>query len=1076
MVTRFWDGVKIFANSGHYKRKGTLVGNWSWRRTSSVYSDRNGEELKLKHRLAVVVLAVSVLFGSVNAFAQSAERSPREIQQALQDKGFNPGVIDGVWGKKSANALKEFQRQNGLSASGRIDDRTLSALFPRYPGLERKNSEIDDKIEETKLPAVAIEATPVGVLTEVEIREDVRSVGKAEERLPLAAQDDPVIKKTVRVDNPATLLDTISEKVSAPAEPERHSIGSYALATIAIAVLALLARRRKSKRQRETLEVVVDEPPRAIRQAVTPFVAKEEVHSVTAEKPLQSSLQTSLAAHDGKVREWVAANVVDKKPDRLGLDNDSLSMIEEKDVLPAPVSMSSPSANDAAVKEWIAANASRARERVEEPTRGFFGLRKPASTPPAPEKSTTGWIGKDSEVMVAGVVIARGLIYVGGYLGKQGRVHEIENCLIDPKLKVAQWGDREGRTMGYWPSYSAITPEARRSYLEWLASDRSDPDAYIGYVFLYFYGLERRLLLDRDATDADDIAHEVRRLLEIYGGNHSFHRYAVELLTAVELKRGEPSAQFIARIEPNGYEVPTAIKIAIGVRVRDDRVIEPELMFRFAMTHPETRTRTPAKRAPQLVRQLFALKMGDEFPNGYRYKAARAKPLQKKYKACSGSFEIDIDILGGNIPDVTHHAQPIGTARRIFDQCSDALDDYSRALGRIPGLVPDLAAVSRLPRVLREEQAALLEGSPVMALSAIAADGVVSTVAAIADIVKLDVGSQPSKGKLRELSQLLAAFGLGATFDPAYAVKTLSVNDPATLFAIEGKIAAEPTERFRASQLAVMLGMIIGHADGDFHDDERASLVARVERETTLSFDERTRLKAEMLLAERHPHRLDEWLKRLKDVPTDARSTVADELVSVAAADGNLHAEEVKKLELIFRKLGIDRGTLYDRLHARPAVGVTIAARPGDREDRAEAPSSPIDFSRLQSIRIETSVTANVLADIFADDEPDIAEPIMVVAEQSPTGGEIFEGLEQRYASLLNELRSRPSWSAADFEHLVRDAGLMPGAAREAINDWSLDLYDELVIEGDDPVDVNIHLLPLPEAPIFADFMEGTPA
>lgn len=480
-VWKVWDSgsasflTPLSWDSASYGSVVILVANWPWRRTPSVYSGRNGEEFKLKHRLAVVVLAVSALFGSANAFSQSAERSPREIQQALQDKGFKPGVVDGVWGKKSANALKQFQRQNGLSASGRIDDRTLSALFPEYPGLEPKNSEIDDRIEETKLPGVATEGAPSEVLTEVETREDVPSVDKAAERLPLGAQDDPVTKKADRIDNPSTLADTASEKVSAPAEPEGHSIGSYALAAIAIAVLALLARRRKSKRRRETFEVV-DEPPRAIRQAVTPFVVREEVHPVTAEKPLQSSLQSSLAAHDEKVREWVTAN---KKADKPGPDNDNLSIIEEKDVVPTPVPVSSLSVNDVAVKEWIAANASRARERVEEPARGFFGLRKPPSTPPAPEKSTTGWIGKDSEVTVAGVVIARGLIYVGGYLGKQGRVHEIENCLIDPRLKVAQWGDREGRTMGYWPSYSAITPEARRSYLEWLASDRSDPDVLV---------------------------------------------------------------------------------------------------------------------------------------------------------------------------------------------------------------------------------------------------------------------------------------------------------------------------------------------------------------------------------------------------------------------------------------------------------------------------------------------------------------------------------------------------------------------------------------------------------------------
>lgn len=361
-------------------------------------------------------------------------------------------------------------------------------------------------------------------------------------------------------------------------------------------------------------------------------------------------------------------------------------------------------------------------------------------------------------------------------------------------------------------------------------------------------------------------------------------------------------------------------------------------------------------------------------------------------------------------------------------------------------------------------------------LTTIAENGVVTTVAAIAGAAGLEVGSQPSKAKLRELSQLLAAFDLGVTFDPAYAVKTLSSSDPATLFAIDGEALSEPTENFRSSQLAVMLGMMIGHADGEFHDDERASLRARIERQASLSAAERSRLKAEMLLGERNPERLDEWLKRLKDVPSDSRSTIADELISVASADGSLHAEEVKKLELVFKKLGIDRGALYDRLHAGSGGGATTAAPMSVSEERPAGMGAPIDFSRLQSIRKETSVTANVLADIFADDEPDTSDPIVIEIDPPRAVGDTYDGLERRYASLLDELRSSTSWSAADFEHLVRDAGLMPGAAREAINDWSLDIYDEILIEGDDPVEVNIHLLPHPETPTSADMIEGTAA
>ncbi|MBN9000230.1 MAG: hypothetical protein J0H54_12835, partial [Rhizobiales bacterium] len=64
----------------------------------------------------------------------------------------------------------------------------------------------------------------------------------------------------------------------------------------------------------------------------------------------------------------------------------------------------------------------------------------------------------------------------------------------------------------------------------------------------------------------------------------------------------------------------------------------------------------------------------------------------------------------------------------------------------------------------------------------------------------------------------------------------------------------------------------------------------------------------------------------------------------------------------------------------------------------------------------------------------------------------------------VSEIRQRAEWSAADFEQLCRSAGLMPGAARQAINDWALDRFDELLLEDEEPIVVNIHCLPPPAA------------
>src|SRR5262245_56764218 len=53
----------------------------------------------------------------------------REIQQALQEKGFDPGPIDGIRGQMTVAAVKAFQAANGLAVDGIVGPRTSAALF-----------------------------------------------------------------------------------------------------------------------------------------------------------------------------------------------------------------------------------------------------------------------------------------------------------------------------------------------------------------------------------------------------------------------------------------------------------------------------------------------------------------------------------------------------------------------------------------------------------------------------------------------------------------------------------------------------------------------------------------------------------------------------------------------------------------------------------------------------------------------------------------------------------------------------------------------------------------------------------
>ena len=53
----------------------------------------------------------------------------KAAQTQLTIQGFNPGPIDGAWGRKTKFAVWRFQEHHGLKETEELDEATLQALF-----------------------------------------------------------------------------------------------------------------------------------------------------------------------------------------------------------------------------------------------------------------------------------------------------------------------------------------------------------------------------------------------------------------------------------------------------------------------------------------------------------------------------------------------------------------------------------------------------------------------------------------------------------------------------------------------------------------------------------------------------------------------------------------------------------------------------------------------------------------------------------------------------------------------------------------------------------------------------------
>lgn len=681
------------------------------------------------------------------------------------------------------------------------------------------------------------------------------------------------------------------------------------------------------------------------------------------------------------------------------------------------------------------------------------------------------WVPFGTSVRVGRLNIA-GPAYVGRHLAKLNGTGS-ENCLIDPSLPVGVIADTAGRLMDYWPSYESMDPQSRRAFLDWMASSRNAPGTYIGYVFVYFYALERRAILERSAEDRPAIAKELERLLAIYGDNRSFRRYGTALQAAIQLldlaRRSDLSLEFSS----SEGGVPLSTKVAVGRRLRDGLPIEPDLLLSLTMSHPSTKVKASAHRSFDLLRASFADECRRRFPTGLRLDGSSLSLAQFSYRAASGSFVSDLTDAVGSLPDAAECEEALVLGRRILDECTERLEAYGKYVVKAPEQASSLVAISLLPPSQRASAVAGLPGDPLAWLRERARNLDPISVGQVFENVAPGTVPKVTPAKIRELAQVLARFGFGIVPDPDFSL--VAVDDTMLLFETAGPIEAmaAPSAAYRGTLLTLALGMLVGKADGHLQDVERVVLQGLVKNAGDVTPDERRRLHADLRWLELHPVALGGVRRKVASLGAAERSKIADLLVAVASAGGTLERTEVAILERIYRELNLDPERLYQGLHRAtvdeendepvrlagdgPSLGYAIppaptvsGAKPGTEAQppRKSGSSAPVD--RRAAIRAETEAAAALLAGVFDTEEKEPEE------STSPSDS---RGLEPRLGGFLRILLERQHWPRGEFERLAREHGLMPGAALENINSWSFEEYDECLLEDGDPIVVNGDIL-----------------
>lgn len=665
-----------------------------------------------------------------------------------------------------------------------------------------------------------------------------------------------------------------------------------------------------------------------------------------------------------------------------------------------------------------------------------------------------------------------GMFYFGGMLPGD-RPGYGGNCLVDPACNVAaSGGDPEGRTVPYWPSYQSVSPVARRTFLLWMAGGRNDPSIGIGYVFLFFYGLERRLLVDEAISEAPALIAEVRRLVSIYGTNGSFRSYATRFLDAAELISGiDLSCPELSPDLRSGYEMALPVRIHLGRKLASRQRLDSTDALLWLLALPDTYLRTPATRCFDQLVELWHLRFAVRYPEGLKVNPPKTR-LNLQYRAASGGFErrIDISDSSGPLPDIAAVSAPLDALRDVLNDCTEELASYSRMLGRNPDAKGTMEAAFLLPKELLISSSAMA-GGVIQKLEELFAGRNVEVVRvsqlATALSLRIEPKSRLAAGLCNQIGAFLDKLDIGFEPDRRYGSRNLEAESYVLLFKAAGGAPIDgEAPAYVAARAMVDVAALAAAADGRIEPDEYESIKTDIRAFPGVSGVERARLIAYASTLLRNVPAHQSAMQKLKGLDQKAKEAVVRSATSAVLADGHAGPDEVKFLERLYKSFGFPVEDVYSALHRgavvidepvtvapeRRAAGIAIPPM-----ENAPAPEAGIriDQARLQRIRSETSAVSELLAGIFIEDIPS-APPPVEAADTSDVRS--FPGLDAPHSDLLGSLLETGGLGRAEFEEMARKLRLLPDGAIETINDWGFDKFDEPLIADDDSIVILEHL------------------
>lgn len=676
------------------------------------------------------------------------------------------------------------------------------------------------------------------------------------------------------------------------------------------------------------------------------------------------------------------------------------------------------------------------------------------------------WFGPDAELEVSGFRLKSPCVYAS--CGRDAG----QLWATDPSEILVHAPVRRGQIveMGYWPWYSRIDPANRHEYLSWLASGRASLPAIEGHLFLYFYGIERRLLVDQaDRAWGLQEVVRLRRLDQPRAGTpagRSFRQYSTGLLW-FELAR-TPN-QFDQRafdlvVGLTERWTPELLAAPVAWLASRERPLPPALARELAAVDPTSQRSVVIKRVREEFDRLFESRYREQFGDGIALRTSKRAALHTYKPASGGLAEVRCEVVN-----------PLGLASQfkplpgIWNSCITDLRRLSRVSVAKPDGALTVDAWEAMPPELRADVDHPLADAVAAIVGAAADDDACAVLPAgrLAELIGIERRPSMTLSQSQRLAATIGHTGYCLVPDAMISPTRYGWEEPVAVLAGAGEDDVDP-RRYNAAACVLRLGLHVALADGDANELELRVLSDHVDAVFGLSTAEQRRLAALRRLLIKTGADIRALAKVAEAMPADARAKVGRLLVAIAAGKG-IDREERAALRRAFRALDLPPELLEQTIAqvAPDASDAEVQVRPASAgsggEEAIPAPAQPgfrLDRAAISTIMAETREVSVLLATAMGvgADHPEEADaestPVEAATESSTVATAVstppranVQGPEGRYRTLFAVLVERERWTRAEADALARSQGLMLDAGVEAINDWAYEALGAPLVE-----------------------------